>query len=330
MARYAPLLYVCGVRTAPICTLRMLCMLYIFYSQSRAQDCTAHCETSLVRSYERRMNGGVPSTSLALRQCNVLPTWHSSFYFIFYKKMLMCAVRNHDDAFYLINPAPSPRKQIKQTGLVSYANYAIEWSDWLADTLDAALNTLMTSAKEYGYNERATEFMGLLFRHFIHMWEIYLAHTRPLYPAAAQFVFSKIWMVGGCSMILAVGRDLLMLMTVHLYYFYIYASFIYTLNVKGAVALSRLFRGKRWNPLRERSYLILTSFFLHPPPPSPPPFLLFSCVWLIASLCLAPGLSSSTRATFAIPRLSTQLLLLNCSYLLSINSGGRVSHSDES
>jgi hypothetical protein len=129
---------------------------------------------------------------------------------------------------------------------------SLEWADAAEHTLDTALTTVMESSKEYGLHAQTTEFMGRLFRHFIQLWGKYIDATRPLYPAIANLLFDKFGRFCGVSMIVAACRDVFGLMTMHLYYFYIYTSFIYTLHLRGISALSRLFRGKRWNPLRER------------------------------------------------------------------------------
>ena len=60
-----------------------------------------------------------------------------------------------------------------------------------------------------------------------------------------QAVLASYGLLGGMSMMLAVARDLLTAMTLHLNFFYVYASFFYATLLRALLALSRLFRGKR-------------------------------------------------------------------------------------
>ena len=143
-------------------------------------------------------------------------------------------------------------KHVASPDGIDMVQYAVDWTDVLATRLDDALTQLMASPTEYHLHARATDLVGRLFRHFISLWGLYLEATRPVYPFLAGLVFNQLNMILGISLMVSVCRDLFTLMTLHLYYFYVYASFIYALLLKGLSALSQLFRARRINPLRKR------------------------------------------------------------------------------
>ncbi|CAG0885955.1 unnamed protein product [Cyprideis torosa] len=56
----------------------------------------------------------------------------------------------------------------------------------------------------------------------------------------------------GVTIQLSIFRDLLALATFHVYCFYVYAAKLFNIQFSALMALWRLFRGKRWNPLLQR------------------------------------------------------------------------------
>eukprot|EP00039_Didymoeca_costata_P013499 m.205983 g.205983 ORF g.205983 m.205983 type:complete len:374 (+) comp15793_c0_seq11:272-1393(+) len=129
---------------------------------------------------------------------------------------------------------------------------AVSWTDVIAVNIDNALRQLMAHPTDYAIHVGASQFMGILFRHFISLWGSYLSVTRPAYPVLLHFIFKTAGKICGLSMIAAICRDLLTIMTVHLYCFYVYASFLYAVLFQVLLAVFRIFRGKRKNPLRQR------------------------------------------------------------------------------
>ncbi|GAU94308.1 hypothetical protein RvY_06105-2 [Ramazzottius varieornatus] len=56
----------------------------------------------------------------------------------------------------------------------------------------------------------------------------------------------------GVSFHSALIADCISLFTVHVHCFYIYMARLFNIQLRGLVSLGRFFRGKKWNPLRER------------------------------------------------------------------------------
>ncbi|ORX98268.1 Gpi1-domain-containing protein [Basidiobolus meristosporus CBS 931.73] len=100
-------------------------------------------------------------------------------------------------------------------------------------------------------NSELDKFLGELFLWLIHLWSVCIAPTKPLIPA----VIAVIGLFGmfGCSMILALMTDLLSLLTLHIYWFYLVAARIYNWQSSVLYSLFNLFRGKKYNPLRKRT-----------------------------------------------------------------------------
>jgi hypothetical protein len=64
------------------------------------------------------------------------------------------------------------------------------------------------------------------------------------------FVLLKFMIIHNCLLFCAV--DILRLLFLHVYCFYAYARRLTLSQLTGCLALSRLFRGKKYNPLRDR------------------------------------------------------------------------------
>ncbi|KRY39862.1 Phosphate carrier protein, mitochondrial, partial [Trichinella spiralis] len=78
----------------------------------------------------------------------------------------------------------------------------------------------------------------------------YLYILRPLiHFTALSFNYASLF---GISISLAVLYDSISLFTVHVFCFYVYAGRFYQLQLNGLISLGRLFRGKKYNPLRNR------------------------------------------------------------------------------
>ncbi|KRY73980.1 Phosphatidylinositol N-acetylglucosaminyltransferase subunit Q [Trichinella pseudospiralis] len=115
--------------------------------------------------------------------------------------------------------------------------------------------------------------LGSFFIYHITLWRRYLYILRPLiHFTALSFNYASLF---GISISLAVLYDSISLFTVHVFCFYVYAGRIffyvdsviyrllnnflkgafdrfYQLQLNGLISLGRLFRGKKYNPLRNR------------------------------------------------------------------------------
>ncbi|KRZ57186.1 Phosphate carrier protein, mitochondrial [Trichinella nativa] len=92
--------------------------------------------------------------------------------------------------------------------------------------------------------------LGSFFIYHITLWRRYLYILRPLiHFTALSFNYASLF---GISISLAVLYDSISLFTVHVFCFYVYAGRFYQLQLNGLISLGRLFRGKKYNPLRNR------------------------------------------------------------------------------
>uniref|UniRef100_A0A671RFN5 Phosphatidylinositol N-acetylglucosaminyltransferase subunit Q-like n=1 Tax=Sinocyclocheilus anshuiensis TaxID=1608454 RepID=A0A671RFN5_9TELE len=88
------------------------------------------------------------------------------------------------------------------------------------------------------------------FLYHIHLWSSYIHLMSP-------FIERILWYVGlsaclGLTFALSVLSDIVALLTFHIYCFYVYGARLYCLKIYGLSSLWRLFRGKKWNVLRQR------------------------------------------------------------------------------
>ncbi|KAK3865781.1 hypothetical protein Pcinc_028635 [Petrolisthes cinctipes] len=99
-------------------------------------------------------------------------------------------------------------------------------------------------------NQPLTQALASFFSYHVHLWRLYLELAEPVLRWLAWVV---VW-VGACgaSAQVAVLADLLDLATLHLYCFYVYAARIHMLQICVLESQWRAFRGRKWNPLKQR------------------------------------------------------------------------------
>lgn len=61
-----------------------------------------------------------------------------------------------------------------------------------------------------------------------------------------------IFLLGGFSTQVAISLDVLRLLSLHVFYLYIMTARIFSMSLNGLYSLFQLFRGKKWNVLRQR------------------------------------------------------------------------------
>jgi len=130
---------------------------------------------------------------------------------------------------------------------VQYAND--EFSNFI-DWLQALIEWLMGNPAGLKLNRPLNETLGKFFLYHIYLWRTYITFVYPLLNyVAAMLRFS--WILG-LTFQLAFLSDLLSLLTIHIYCFHVYAARLYQLQINALMSLWRLFRGKKYNPLRNR------------------------------------------------------------------------------
>uniref|UniRef100_A0A3P8VHF6 Phosphatidylinositol glycan anchor biosynthesis, class Q n=1 Tax=Cynoglossus semilaevis TaxID=244447 RepID=A0A3P8VHF6_CYNSE len=130
------------------------------------------------------------------------------------------------------------------------ANALVPAADHVAKELEELLQWLMGAPAGLKMNRALDEVLGRFFLYHIHLWISYIHLMSP-------FVETILWYGGlsaglGLSFALALLSDMVALLTFHIYCFYVYGARLYCLKIYGLSSLWRLFRGKKWNVLRQR------------------------------------------------------------------------------
>ncbi|KFP27010.1 Phosphatidylinositol N-acetylglucosaminyltransferase subunit Q [Colius striatus] len=130
------------------------------------------------------------------------------------------------------------------------ADTLIPVADHVAEELQDLLQWLMGAPAGLKMNRALDQVLGRFFLYHIHLWISYIHLMSP-------FIEMILWYVGlsaclGLTVALCILSDVIALLTFHIYCFYVYGARLYCLKIYGLSSLWRLFRGKKWNVLRQR------------------------------------------------------------------------------
>lgn len=130
------------------------------------------------------------------------------------------------------------------------ANTLVPAADHVAKELEELLQWLMGAPAGLKMNRALDQVLGRFFLYHIHLWISYIHLMSP-------FIEGILWYGGlsaclGLTFALSLLSDMVALLTFHIYCFYVYGARLYCLKIYGLSALWRLFRGKKWNVLRQR------------------------------------------------------------------------------
>uniref|UniRef100_A0A8C7I209 Phosphatidylinositol glycan anchor biosynthesis, class Q n=1 Tax=Oncorhynchus kisutch TaxID=8019 RepID=A0A8C7I209_ONCKI len=130
------------------------------------------------------------------------------------------------------------------------ANTLVPAADHVAKELEELLQWLMGAPAGLKMNRALDQVLGRFFLYHIHLWISYIHLMSP-------FIEMILWYVGlsaclGLTFALSLLSDITALLTFHIYCFYVYGARLYCMTVYGLSSLWRLFRGKKWNVLRQR------------------------------------------------------------------------------
>ncbi|CAK3962958.1 N-acetylglucosaminyl-phosphatidylinositol biosynthetic gpi1 [Lecanosticta acicola] len=145
---------------------------------------------------------------------------------------------------------------------IAIGSYIVENVDSVAAQMDEIMNTysieglqrMLTWLMDYPAglklnNELAT-FLGDLFLWVIDYWNGCMSQLRPYLPYVIRLIgFTSF---AGASLPISMFSDLLSLLTIHIYSFYIASARIYNWQLTIIISLFHLFRGKKRNVLRNR------------------------------------------------------------------------------
>lgn len=132
----------------------------------------------------------------------------------------------------------------------SLACYFVLCRDSTHHFLSILLEWLMGAPAGLKLSHELTMFLGNFFQYHIYIWIGYLSILEPFYALIINSIMCSSFL--GLSVMLSLASDFLSFLTFHTYCFYVYAGKIYQLQLQGLISLSRLMRGKKWNPLRDR------------------------------------------------------------------------------
>jgi phosphatidylinositol glycan class Q protein len=123
-------------------------------------------------------------------------------------------------------------------------------TDWTIKGLQGMITWLMDWPAGLKLNTELAIFLGDLFLWVIDYWAGCMAVLRPYFPEVIHFIgFSSF---AGATMPISLFSDLISILTLHIYSFYIASARIYNWQLSIIISLFHLFRGKKRNVLRNR------------------------------------------------------------------------------
>uniref|UniRef100_A0A4W3IB11 Phosphatidylinositol glycan anchor biosynthesis, class Q n=2 Tax=Callorhinchus milii TaxID=7868 RepID=A0A4W3IB11_CALMI len=130
------------------------------------------------------------------------------------------------------------------------AGALVPFADYIAKELQNLLEWLMGAPAGLKMNKALDQVLGRFFLYHIHLWISYIHLMSP-------FIEMILWYAGlsaclGLTIALSIVSDIIALLTFHIYCFYVYGARLYCFKIYGLSSLWRLFRGKKWNVLRQR------------------------------------------------------------------------------
>ncbi|KAJ5174686.1 uncharacterized protein N7482_000563 [Penicillium canariense] len=121
---------------------------------------------------------------------------------------------------------------------------------WTVEGLQRTISWLMDWPAGLKLNNELAAFLGDLFLWVIENWAACIANLQPYLPHIIYIVGCSSF--AGASMPIALFSDLLSILTVHIYSFYIASARIFNWQLTIIISLFHLFRGKKRNVLRNR------------------------------------------------------------------------------
>lgn len=145
---------------------------------------------------------------------------------------------------------------------IAVGSYILENADLVASQIDSIVDTysidglqrMITWLTDYPaglkLNNELAKFLADLFLWVIDYWDGSMLQLRPLLPHVVRLI--GISSFAGASVPISLVSDLVSLLTLHIYSFYIASARIYHWQLTIIISLFHLFRGKKRNVLRNR------------------------------------------------------------------------------
>lgn len=120
-------------------------------------------------------------------------------------------------------------------------DFMMEKADVVVELLGTLLDWLKGAPAGLKLNKHLAEYLSTFFLYHIYLWQIYLNFIEPY----LQIIISLIMMSGcfGVTFLLSLASDVLSLVTLHIYCFYVYAARLYNFQLQKLLTLFKLFTG---------------------------------------------------------------------------------------
>ena len=148
--------------------------------------------------------------------------------------MVAYTVKKHFSTHHIISTVLEVMDKV-----IFYLRELIAWL--MGAPVGLKLNSVLSSA------------LGKFFLYHIHLWVTFLHMLAPLVSEAEapSTIFSLLSYLGVCLQ-LSIAQDVFNAVTFHVHCFYAYARRLFITESRGLTSLWRLFRGKKFNKLRNR------------------------------------------------------------------------------
>lgn len=122
-------------------------------------------------------------------------------------------------------------------------DFVMEKTDAVVEFLRALLDWIKGAPAGLKLNKQLAEYLSTFFLYHIYLWQIYLSCVEPY----LQIITSAVIMSGcfGVTFLLSLLSEVLSIITLHIYCFYVYAARLYNFQLKKLITLFRLFTGTR-------------------------------------------------------------------------------------
>lgn len=120
-------------------------------------------------------------------------------------------------------------------------DFIVQYTEVVVSLLSRLLNWMVGAPAGLKLNKELAHFLGKFFHYHIYLWRSYLVLIQP-------YLHIIVWygILSGClgvTFLVSLASDMLSLVTIHIYCFYVYAARLYSLEVYGLISLARLFTG---------------------------------------------------------------------------------------
>ena len=135
-------------------------------------------------------------------------------------------------------------------------DFVMEKANTVAQLLSALLDWLKDAPAGLKLNKQLAEYFSMFFLYHIYLWQIYLSCIEPYLQ-----IITRIIILFGCfgaTFLLSMVSEVLSVLTLHIYCFYVYAARLYNFQLKKLITLFRLFTGQEKKTKMKRITFIVT------------------------------------------------------------------------